>query len=74
MKTIISKLDFLKKVVIIQWIATKLIEQIPDSTNTKEYYQSYLLRKKQTGKTVKNNCSTIKNYRKQRYCWQKIKL
>ena len=33
--------------------ATKLIEQIPDSTNTKEYYQSYLLRKKQTGKMWK---------------------
>ena len=42
---------------------------MPDPSNTKEYYQSYLKRKKQKiGETIKNNYSTSKNYRKPKYC------
>ena len=37
--------------------STKLIERIPDASNTKEYYQSYLRKKKQKiDESIKNNC------------------
>ena len=52
MKTITDKSNFLKKTVITQWnirkkqalqlFGTILIEKIPDPTNVKQYYQSYL--------------------------------
>ena len=60
LKTIINKLDFLRKAVIIQWnalkkilllLANKLIEKIPDPRNVKEHYQSFI-RKKST-KSIK---------------------
>ena len=59
LKTIIKELDFLRKTVIIQWIASKkkkkrfivppnkLIEKIPDSHNAKEHYQSFARKKTQ---------------------------
>ena len=62
LKTIISKLDFLKKTVIIQWnttgkdlqfFATKLTEKILDLGNAKEHYQLFI-RKKNT-KLVKQS-------------------
>ena len=61
LKTIIGKLDFLKKTIIIQWntrgkdlqlFATKLTEKILDLCNAKEHYQSFI-RKKNT-KLVKH--------------------
>ena len=36
-------------------LAIKLIEKIPDATNAKQNYQSYLKRKNKIGKTIKNN-------------------
>ena len=54
LKTIINKLDFLKKAVIIPWnawkkdlllLANKLIEIIPDPRNTKERYQPFIIKK-----------------------------
>ena len=62
LKTIISKLDFLKKTVIIQWntrgkdlqfFATKLTEKILYLGNAKEHYQLFI-RKKNT-KLVKQS-------------------
>ena len=56
LKTIIKELDFPKKTVIIYWIswkkdllflASKLIEKIPDTRRGKEHYQSFI-RKKNT--------------------------
>ena len=48
-------------------------KKIPDHSNTKEYHQSYLKKKKdKIGKTIKNNCSVIKNVRKPKHCWHKI--
>ena len=45
--------------------ATKLIDKIADSTNAKEYYNSYFKRKKyKIGKAVKSNYSATKNYTK----------
>ena len=43
-------------------LATKLVETIPDASNAKEYYKSYL-KKKNIGETIKNNYSSTKNYR-----------
>ena len=53
-------MDFLKKVVIIQWNASKklllltkeLIEEVSDPSNAKEYYESFL--RKKNKKSVKN--------------------
>ena len=62
LKTIINKLDFLKKTLIIQWsnikkdlqlITNKLTKKIPDLCNAKEHFQSFL-RKKNT-KSVKES-------------------
>ena len=56
LKTIIKELDFPKKTVIIYWIswkkellflASELIEKIPDPRRGKEHYQSFI-RKKNT--------------------------
>ena len=44
LKTITDELDFLKKTVIIQWNTRK---KIPDPSNAKECYQSYLKKKTQ---------------------------
>ena len=73
MKTIIVELDLLKKIVIIQSVrkkdlllfATKFNEKIPDPNKPKEYYQPYL---EKIDKTIKNNCSTTKIYRKPKHC------
>ena len=49
--------------------ATKLIEKIPDSNNIKEYYNSYLKKKKiENRRKIKKNYSGAKSYRKQKYC------
>ena len=46
-------------------LAAKLIEKIAYSSNGNEYYNSYLKRKKyKIGKTMKNNYSATKSYRK----------
>ena len=73
MKTIIYKVDLLRKKFIIQWnvwkkekdlllLPTQLIEKIYDPPNTKEHYQSFI-RKKNTKpvKKFKNNYSATKN-------------
>ena len=73
MKTIIYKVDLLRKKFIIQWnvwkkekdlllLPTQLIEKIHDPPNTKEHYQSFI-RKKNTKpvKKIKNNYSATKN-------------
>ena len=52
------------------WFAIKLIEKIPDPSNINEYYQSYL--KNKIAKTIKNNLSTTRNFRKPKHCWRKI--
>ena len=54
-------MDFLKKVVIIQWNASKklllltkeLIEEVSDPSNAKEYYESFL--RKKNKKSVKKS-------------------
>ena len=60
MKTIINKLDFLKKTVIVHWnarkkdlllFANKLMEKVPDPCNAKQHYESYL--RKKNRKSVK---------------------
>ena len=64
MKTFINELDLINKTIIVHWnvrkkkdllsFATKLIERIPDFSNTKEYYQSYLNKKThKIGKMIK---------------------
>ena len=65
LKTIINKLDFLKKAVIIQWnackkdlllFADKLIETIPNPRNAKEHYESFIVKKNEKiSKTIRNN-------------------
>ena len=55
LKTIIKILDFLRKIVIIQWntwkkkdlllLANKLIEKLPDSRHAEEHYQSFIRKK-----------------------------
>ena len=82
LKTVIYELDLLKEAVIIQWIiwkkdllffATKLIERIVDLSDTKEYYNSFLKRKKcKFGKTIKNNYLATKSYRKLKQFWNTI--
>ena len=73
-----NDLDVLKKTVIIQkkcqkkkkdlqLFGTKLIEKNNNPSNSKEYYQSYL-KKKKIVKRIKNNCSATSNLRKPRYC------
>ena len=40
-----------------------------EPNNTKEYYESYLKRKKyKTVQAIKNNCFSTKNYRKSKHC------
>ena len=49
--------------------ATKLTEKMPSPSNTKQYYNSYLKRKKhKISKTNKNNYSSTKGYRKLKHC------
>ena len=82
MKTITNELDLLKKAVIIPWniwkkdlllLETKLIEKIVDPCNGKGYYHSYLEKKlHKVSKTIKNNYSAGKTYRKPKHCWHKI--
>ena len=54
LKTIIDKLNFSNKIVIIQWnirkkdqklFGTKITEKVSDPSNAKEYYNSYFKRK-----------------------------
>ena len=54
LKTIIDKLIFSNKIVIIQWnirkkdqklFGTKITEKVSDPSNAKEYYNSYFKRK-----------------------------
>ena len=40
---------------------------MPDPSKTKEYYESDLKKKKEIGKTIKNNQSTTKTYGKPKY-------
>ena len=52
MKTIINKIDFLKKTVIVHWtnrkkkdlllFGKKLIETVPDASNAKQHYELFL--------------------------------
>ena len=50
-------------------LETKLIVKKADPSNAKEYYNSYLKRKKcKTGKTIENNYSATKSYRKSEHC------
>ena len=64
MKTIISELDFLKKIVIIQWnirkkdlqlFATKWTEKIPAPRNVKEHSITYKKKTHKISKIIKNN-------------------
>ena len=42
---------------------------MPNPSNTKEYHESYLKKKKQKiDEKFKSNCSTNKNYRKSKHC------
>ena len=59
LKTIINKLDFLRKTVLIQWnvwkkdlllLAIKLTEKTSDSCNAKEHHQSFI--RKENTKSV----------------------
>ena len=71
MKTIINKLDFLKKQFLFnetsekedsQLFATKLTEKIPDPRNAKEHYQSFIRKENIKLKTIK-----LSNYQKSNY-------
>ena len=62
LKTIIDKLNFSNKIVIIQWnirkkdqklFGTKITEKLSDPSNAKEYYNSYFKRKNK--KSVKQS-------------------
>ena len=62
LKTIIDKLIFSNKIVIIQWnirkkdqklFGTKITEKVSDPSNAKEYYNSYFKRKNK--KSVKRS-------------------
>ena len=58
-------------------LAIILIEKIPDATNAKQNYQSYLKRKntklvRRSNITIPNNYSTPKNFWKTKYCSQKV--
>ena len=62
LKTIIDKLNFSNKIVIIQWnirkkdqklFGTKITEKVSDPSNAKEYYNSYFKRKNK--KSVKRS-------------------
>ena len=62
LKTIIDKLIFSNKIVIIQWnirkkdqklFGTKITEKLSDPSNAKEYYNSYFKRKNK--KSVKRS-------------------
>ena len=62
LKTIIDKLNFSNKIVIIQWnsrkkdqklFGTKITEKVSDPSNAKEYYNSYFKRKNK--KSVKQS-------------------
>ena len=63
LKTIIKELDFLRKTVIIQWnawkkkgppfLASKLIEKIPDPCNAKKHCQWVIRKEKNKTKPVK---------------------
>ena len=62
LKTIIDKLIFSNKIVIIQWnirkkdqklFGTKITEKVSDPSNAKEYYNSYFKRKNK--KSVKQS-------------------
>ena len=55
----------------LQLFGTKLIEKNNNPSNSKEYYQSYL-KKKKIVKRIKNNCSATSNLRKPIYCWHNI--
>ena len=80
-KTTIKELDLLKETVITQWnvwiknvllLSTKLIEKIPNPSNAKWYYNSYLKRKKyKIGNTIRVNYLSIKSYRKSKHFWHK---
>ena len=68
LKTIRTKLDFLKKTGVIQWnirkknqqlFATKLTEKIPDPRNAKKHYQSFL--GKENTKSVKQSKIILSN-------------
>ena len=74
MKTIISKFDLIQKTLIINWnvrkkdlisFATKLIKKIPDPSNSKDYYQSYMKKKAQTlvtrSKRISQQPKTLEN-------------
>ena len=64
MKIIIDELDFLKETIINHWhtsgkkslisFANKLMKKISDPSNSREYYQSYLNKKKKE-KAVKRS-------------------
>ena len=78
MQKIIDKLDLLNKTVTIQSnVKTKkntifcnqINKNIPDPSNPKEYYQSYLNRKNtKSVETIKNNYSATKNFRNSKFC------
>ena len=62
LKTVIDKLNFSNKIVIIQWnirkkdqklFGTKITEKLSDPSNAKEYYNSYFKRKNK--KSVKQS-------------------
>ena len=62
LKTVIDKLNFSNKIVIIQWnirkkdqklFGTKITEKLSDPSNAKEYYNSYFKRKNK--KSVKRS-------------------
>ena len=66
LKTIIKELDFVTKIIIVQWktwkkdsllLVNKLIEKIPNPRNTKEHYQLFIRKK-----TIRTNCISTKNF------------
>ena len=76
LKIITKELDFVRKIIIVQWKAwkkdllllmNKLIEKIPNPRNTKEYYQLFIRKK-----TIRTNYISTKNFWKPKHCWYKI--
>lgn len=49
-------------------ICKQINRKIPDPSNTKGYYQSYLKKKTRIGKTIKNSFSRTKNFKKPKHC------
>ena len=63
-KTGIIKWNAFKKIVACKQIANKLKEKILDPCNSKEHYQSFIRKKKQYLKNIRNNYLSTKKFLK----------